>query len=799
MIPRLLSACGVAVILMLAALLLPTLTVADQAPSQGPQTVWRGEVRDVKAYGTVDSSGNPATYQHHIAVDFRYVQETDRNGTRFTSRRVSWQADGRSQSAAQLHECRGSGSIELGPSSSVDAVTDEQARALRIPCTSRDFMSHFTFIEQPPQRIAVPRIVDWEKLREGCSYSEERGSERYTVSVAPEIDGVIELDTRSGGDYAGLVPSPGRTLVLTVTTRPAIPSYFKFVLEPNEVSRFPGYASNAYVDEAFFVKAGLTDLQNRYPDDGPDLLFAPRDYEDRRLWRTVDFATAETGRPETDATVTITAMDYGAIGRLRAFVKGAACGGWQPVRVRVNEQDRDYVTIPMDEDKNLIADALESYRGDPGRDDEDTPKGDGTRGDGLTAFEEYRGFMISGSDCEDQSTDVHLRTVPYHKDVFLAGDPIFTGGGNSLFASVSDLSVHSLCTRHLWDLPKLDDALAEYSLANEHIDVEPETRVVNFTMARLPQGRFDNHVVHLGPQHGIYVRYDHLLPRIGGLLGLAIPTEQGRMGSPRYTALVVISSSFMLEDFDSHEAVLRLRHTVVHELGHAVGIPHHSDSREGTRVVLGKLDVTHRLSPWQAAGIPIDAPDAALFGLENHAIDALLIEPGTGCKAGDPGTAYRQGVFAGCLASFIVRRGQQESGDVWCPMRYWVADFYEPPGVKALYSWTDEVTDVPAPLEAAAPRAARGRGPGPTRAIDPRVLPRVQTHSWVVDAWRADVDSLLRYSEPTPSGAERFGKFCANYGGTEENARRDYRNLAGDAGRPHACTQFIVVNDNGRP
>ena len=734
MIPRYLASFGAAVTLMVTALPLPTLIGAGQAPAQGPQTVWSGTVRDVKAYGTVDSSGNPSAYAHYVSVNFRYVQENDANGTRFTSRRVSWQADGRSQSAAQLHECRGSGSLELGPSSSVDAVTSEQARALQIPCTSRDFMSHFTFIEQPPERISVPRIVDWEKLREGCSYSEERGSERYTVSVAPEIDAVIELDTRPGGDYAGLVPSPGQRLVLTVTTRPAMPAYFKFVLEPNEVSRFPGYASNANVDAAFFVRAKLTDLQDAYPNDGPDLLFAPRDYTDRSLWRTADFATAETGRPEADATVTITAMDYGAIGRLRAFVKGSACGSWQPVRVRVSGQDRDYVTIPMDEDHNLIADSLEEYRGDPGRDDDGEPVGERTPGDGLTAFEEYRGFLTAGGDCADRSQDFHLRSDPGRKDLFVHSPDPELSAILPAFAWASDLNVHAICEPHYGN-----------NVSAGALNLGPTDHVVNFTLQRANQRTwFGRTISQETPQRGLYLIDDALTGLAGISCTNGVPCGQEtdetvRFGSPRYTRVAKVDKQKLV-------VIEELLHTTVHELGHSVGMPHHANEVAARRLV---------------------PPGAGNY-------KRIVLAPGSSCADPRSGAAsevdlpvYLDGVFKGCYAFSIAGRNATHSGDANCPMKYTAADYYVAPGSRLLPEATVSFNQYDNPPLTFPAESALRTAP----SFSGRVL-----------KYRSDQD---------PIG---LGKFCELKTGTGLNGLPGDANHAGDATGGN-CRFRVVVND----
>jgi hypothetical protein len=295
--------------------------------------------------------------------------------------------------------------------------------------------------------------------------------------------------------------------------------------------------------------------------------------------------------------------------------------------------------------------------------------------------------------------------------------------------------------------------------------------------------------------------------------GFAIPTTKDPvMGSPQYTALVVINLDFvynMLANADDTAGqedvftagqkawVIKMIAVLLHEIGHTVGIPHHSDSRKGSKLTMGVLDVTIRLSPLQSVEIPIDSPEAAT--LPDQAIDSLVITPGAGCKEGDPDPAYRQGVFAGCLATFIVRRGQQESGDVRCPMRYQFTGHYEPPGSRATYQWTDIVTDAPgAAAPGAAPQAAAPtlRGPGLARAIDPRAIPRAgpgDVHSWVVDAWGGE---LPRWTMEIPDLTGRIGKFCVGPAGTGENARLDSSNLAGNAGRSEGCQQLVIINDN---
>jgi hypothetical protein len=101
-------------------------------------------------------------------------------------------------------------------------------------------------------------------------------------------------------------------------------------------------------------------------------------------------------------------------------------GGFTRARVTIDPLGEVLeIEIPIDENDNLIADAqwratdgsnirdvhdaIENL--DPCADDETQPLGRGINGDGLSNWEEYRGFFVR---------DQHRRTNPYHKDFFYA-------------------------------------------------------------------------------------------------------------------------------------------------------------------------------------------------------------------------------------------------------------------------------------------------------------------------------------------------------------------------------------------
>jgi len=147
----------------------------------------------------------------------------------------------------------------------------------------------------------------------------------------------------------------------------------------------------------------------------------------------------ETTEPQEKITLWVASRDFGAWGKLKAWVKMG--DDWQPVAVEGSQLD--YITIPLDESgaENFIADAWERTEGlSPGQDhrlddDEEGPKNQ-HRGDGLSLYEEYRGVFVKGD---------HFRTHPTHKDLFIHIQPGsgLDGYGN-YFLNAAGTAVHEL-------------------------------------------------------------------------------------------------------------------------------------------------------------------------------------------------------------------------------------------------------------------------------------------------------------------------------------------------------------------
>jgi len=345
----------------------------------------------------------------------------------------------------------------------------------------------------------------------GCAYEKawpkgSRPAGSFSVSVSAPVTASMEVDPNA--EYGRFVPVPGETLTF-VASVPSGQARFRFELDPEATSHFPGYATNANIDTAFLAKHELADLPAPYANDGPDVIFHPK-HHSAEAWARVEPLVVETRTAQSAAVVTVTAMDYGAVGTLRAFVRSEDCGGWLPIPIRIGAETREAVAIPMDKDGNLMADALEIYRGrDSGADDDAEPKGNGMAGDGVTAFEEYRGFLTRGDVCREALTDVHVRGAPDKKTLFVMSEDPDVDPFIEAFGVTLGLELHVVCGRHIVG----GDVIQTASLAVPNLDPGgewaggPNARIINWTLPdsglRSWQGR---HLTHDEPQRALVVR-----------------------------------------------------------------------------------------------------------------------------------------------------------------------------------------------------------------------------------------------------------------------------------------------------
>jgi hypothetical protein len=251
-----------------------------------------------------------------------------------------------------------------------------------------------------------------------------------------------------------------------------------------------------------------------------------------------------------DCKPTLRCEDYGAICHIRAT---ANCCVSIPSLEKEEDNYGDCkegdneVVIPRDENENDIADiARQDQRGaKPDSDEDPTPQGDDYAGDGLTNYEEYRGFIILGEVREPRRVGgvvrmvtrgrprVHLRTDTRLKDVFVY-DQDFMGTG---ILNVTGLDIHLLF------VPEFFKGV--------------DTRVVNYNHGRH----------HGGEQHGLYLRNFNDPALYGRSCGAG-------NGTPKVKTHVCINVADCSAGYEPPD---RLRVTIAHELCHGLNIYHHGE------------------------------------------------------------------------------------------------------------------------------------------------------------------------------------------------------------------------------
>ena len=293
--------------------------------------------------------------------------------------------------------------------------------------------------------------------------------------------------------------------------------------------------------------------------------------------------------------IVIQARDFGGFAKLKARVRiedtwyDAVCEGW----------GNPYIKIPYDMNDNNIADKWEednSVTGlAPDWDEDDEPSGQAANGDGITLYEEYRGFYELMADLSKQ----HIRTNPKKKELFVI-DP------ENLLSIISWKEASGI------EVHKLNADMVYGSLAGS--DEEPNYRWVNFCRGNAqgikyavnirkvegltdPNGEYPNTSIFgycsMGPPINVNKTYifpdranNWLINKKNEIQELltSFPSEteihySTRTWSRSFLQWIVDAVNddtkrFMLQDFI-------INRTVLHELGHACSVPHHGGGVDG--------------------------------------------------------------------------------------------------------------------------------------------------------------------------------------------------------------------------
>jgi hypothetical protein len=240
------------------------------------------------------------------------------------------------------------------------------------------------------------------------------------------------------------------------------------------------------------------------------------------------FKTARTPGPVTVEQAIVESDDFGSFSIVRATAPPCVplARGAKQKLVEVPQPLAD-AKVPRDDNDNQIADAYErreARQPQAADDDDPVPEGNGVKGDGLSAYEEYRGVLVQGE---------HVRTKWNQKDLFVFDRDSL---GLGLFPAASGFAVHLIREK-------------EFSAA----------RVIN---------RIGGHA-NLVEQHGLKI----VTQEMDGVAGHSVG-----IGPPKNVEVVYINkTSFVFGITRPIYNETACQATLSHELGHATGAAHHSD------------------------------------------------------------------------------------------------------------------------------------------------------------------------------------------------------------------------------
>ena len=283
----------------------------------------------------------------------------------------------------------------------------------------------------------------------------------------------------------------------------------------------------------------------------------------------------ETTKALNKVSVALHSHDYGAWGKLKARVN--VDGTWYKCKT---ENGDDYITIPCDEDEDRIADSWEErhnvYDKDENWDEDPEPSGQNSNGDGISLYEEYRGF-------EDENYR-YERLNPQMKELFVRDENGLVK--QSGFETVSGLRVFYIGEDQWTGADKWSDSFYKMT-------VDPEKRVVNFNTSGF------GHIVDQHALHVVMKEKGEIVLKGEDSYGCVFSNLDAK--SPASTKYVAVfadeiekecritaeiemdaDDTFILTD-EKIEAIVKqlIIVTTLHEMGHGVGAEHHSPHPSG--------------------------------------------------------------------------------------------------------------------------------------------------------------------------------------------------------------------------
>ncbi len=353
-----------------------------------------------------------------------------------------------------------------------------------------------------------------------------------------------------------------------------------------------------------------------YPKDGadekPDLRWDTLVKAESHVASYTDNTITSKTREGDQAIAFVTSYDYASYGILKARVHLDDDDLDLEAHLK-NKPDEPFVTIPVDDNHNKIADKWEKDVGtypktsDADFDEDEMPKKQKRNGDGYTLFEEYRGFkvkdnIIAGGSHEDFKNG-HVRMDPGYKDIFI-------NDVDGLFKRYySPYNPSNLC----WHYIEKDEMIFNAS------GKDPQNRWVNFN--KVPDHFYANQYALImadkpaeqgGGVLGEQLNYNKVknydYPGDGYLYNTEQETGFGFEQPVKntviidvYTGEIARQAKFFNTDQQQGAYDIMITGVINHEIGHALGITHHrleSGEENDSSKVIGVTGCSMRyLSP----------------------------------------------------------------------------------------------------------------------------------------------------------------------------------------------------------
>ncbi|MCK5209596.1 MAG: hypothetical protein KAQ79_16290 [Cyclobacteriaceae bacterium] len=326
-----------------------------------------------------------------------------------------------------------------------------------------------------------------------------------------------------------------------------------------------------------------TNLNSINRDNDHDLSFDLSEVSNHyHITRTADGYTAhkEGGIGVGKESILIESRDFGSYGQLSGKIK--VNGTWWEAKQK--ELGIAWLPVPWDENNNMIADEWEKQvkiyekNYSPVWDEDSKPTDQFSTGDGFTLYEEYRGFTETGNllakAANVQVKKQHVRLDPEYKDIFIYDQ-------DNLFRT------HYVRT----NAAKLNWHYINFDLMQKNgiLEANPEYRCINFNTSKDFYSR---------DQYALYLVNDGVNPDTTMLKDAGYNNTHATCSGiknyrPAFPLKCVYKVSIYPGGMDNALAGLgtpvktRVKGeifttTVIHEIGHALGMRHHWDAPSRT-------------------------------------------------------------------------------------------------------------------------------------------------------------------------------------------------------------------------